>query len=197
MSDICKDDVRLQTAGLPAALLSDARRVDALSIELELETLHLFVLMFVFFFSSRRRHTRWPRDWSSDVCSSDLRRYTVWTPCEPPGLCFRLSYTPREPEDTLHPRRGPADPAAQSSVHGRPDRASHPSRRARRLRDQVLEGDRARPNPEARELEGQARLERRPGPHEDDDGNAGRHALEEHGVLARREAQQGVIDDDE
>src|SRR5690625_4549005 len=25
-----------------------------------------------FFLSSRRRHTRWPRDWSSDVCSSDL-----------------------------------------------------------------------------------------------------------------------------
>src|SRR5690625_5867958 len=29
---------------------------------------------FLFFFSSRRRHTRWPRDWSSDVCSSDLRK---------------------------------------------------------------------------------------------------------------------------
>src|SRR5439155_145355 len=29
-------------------------------------------LMALFFFSSRRRHTRWPRDWSSDVCSSDL-----------------------------------------------------------------------------------------------------------------------------
>src|SRR5690625_2101430 len=28
-----------------------------------------------FFFSSRRRHTRWPRDWSSDVCSSDLPDY--------------------------------------------------------------------------------------------------------------------------
>src|SRR5690625_7742464 len=28
----------------------------------------------LFFFSSRRRHTRWPRDWSSDVCSSDLIR---------------------------------------------------------------------------------------------------------------------------
>src|SRR5437660_7449688 len=26
----------------------------------------------MFLFSSRRRHTRWPRDWSSDVCSSDL-----------------------------------------------------------------------------------------------------------------------------
>src|SRR5439155_7141913 len=32
----------------------------------------IFLLFFFFFFSSRRRHTRWPRDWSSDVCSSDL-----------------------------------------------------------------------------------------------------------------------------
>src|SRR5437870_6977725 len=31
----------------------------------------------LFFFSSRRRHTRWPRDWSSDVCSSDLGRASV------------------------------------------------------------------------------------------------------------------------
>src|SRR6266496_6130661 len=30
------------------------------------------VLCFFFFFSSRRRHTRSLRDWSSDVCSSDL-----------------------------------------------------------------------------------------------------------------------------
>src|SRR5690625_6753699 len=30
------------------------------------------VVCLFFFFSSRRRHTRWPRDWSSDVCSSDL-----------------------------------------------------------------------------------------------------------------------------
>src|SRR5260370_2003363 len=28
--------------------------------------------MYVFFFSSRRRHTRFKCDWSSDVCSSDL-----------------------------------------------------------------------------------------------------------------------------
>src|SRR2546429_3317542 len=27
---------------------------------------------YIFFFSSRRRHTRCSRDWSSDVCSSDL-----------------------------------------------------------------------------------------------------------------------------
>src|SRR3712207_7199110 len=30
------------------------------------------VLISFFFFSSRRRHTRYWRDWSSDVCSSDL-----------------------------------------------------------------------------------------------------------------------------
>src|SRR5690348_17729125 len=29
-------------------------------------------LLSYFFFSSRRRHTRWTGDWSSDVCSSDL-----------------------------------------------------------------------------------------------------------------------------
>src|SRR3989440_6087345 len=30
------------------------------------------ILLLFFFFSSRRRHTRSDRDWSSDVCSSDL-----------------------------------------------------------------------------------------------------------------------------
>src|SRR5438874_11799777 len=33
--------------------------------------------MFRFFFSSRRRHTRSLRDWSSDVCSSDLSLATM------------------------------------------------------------------------------------------------------------------------
>src|SRR5690606_40986971 len=41
-------------------------------------------LLFFFFFSSRRRHTRFSRDWSSDVCSSDLawprRRSTALGP---------------------------------------------------------------------------------------------------------------------
>src|SRR6266568_6753188 len=36
---------------------------------------------FDFFFSSRRRHTRWNCDWSSDVCSSDLdgARFDGWS----------------------------------------------------------------------------------------------------------------------
>src|SRR5690606_36576516 len=33
-----------------------------------------FCTFVCFFFSSRRRHTRFSRDWSSDVCSSDLAR---------------------------------------------------------------------------------------------------------------------------
>src|SRR5437870_10284624 len=37
-----------------------------------------YFFFFFFFFSSRRRHTRWPRDWSSDVCSSDLGWCTRW-----------------------------------------------------------------------------------------------------------------------
>src|SRR5439155_13896885 len=37
--------------------------------------LHYYLVLF--FFSSRRRHTRWPRDWSSDVCSSDLHRFKL------------------------------------------------------------------------------------------------------------------------
>src|SRR5207249_6245812 len=35
--------------------------------------------LYFFFFSSRRRHTRSKRDWSSDVCSSDLRFIDVAT----------------------------------------------------------------------------------------------------------------------
>src|SRR5689334_23702847 len=38
------------------------------SIRIGRSLFHLY-----FFFSSRRRHTRWNCDWSSDVCSSDLR----------------------------------------------------------------------------------------------------------------------------
>src|SRR5471030_3350420 len=39
----------------------------------------------VFFFSSRRRHTRCLSDWSSDVCSSDLRPAPRVAPSPPPA----------------------------------------------------------------------------------------------------------------
>src|SRR5699024_11529502 len=38
--------------------------------------IRFFIFMY-FFFSSRRRHTRSKRDWSSDVCSSDLSSSNV------------------------------------------------------------------------------------------------------------------------
>src|SRR5690625_7863997 len=37
----------------------------------QLEQCAIVVCQFIF--ASRRRHTRWPRDWISDVCSSDHR----------------------------------------------------------------------------------------------------------------------------
>src|SRR5207249_8913313 len=37
----------------------------------------LFIVWCFFFFSSRRRHTRSKRDWSSDVCSSDLGKMVI------------------------------------------------------------------------------------------------------------------------
>src|SRR2546430_7438204 len=39
------------------------------------------LLFCVFFFSSRRRHTRFDCDWSSDVCSSDLEVLPFWQDC--------------------------------------------------------------------------------------------------------------------
>src|SRR5699024_11699741 len=41
-----------------------------------------------FFFSSRRRHTRSKRDWSSDVCSSDLLSKVIVSSCR-----FRIRKT--------------------------------------------------------------------------------------------------------
>src|SRR2546429_1130547 len=46
------------------------------------------IIHVVFFFSSRRRHTRCSRDWSSDVCSSDLKELRDYSPI--PGLWSRI-----------------------------------------------------------------------------------------------------------
>src|SRR5699024_12143423 len=48
--------------------------------------------LFLFFFSSRRRHTRSKRDWSSDVCSSDLSALALLlVPALPTRLLTRSS----------------------------------------------------------------------------------------------------------
>src|SRR2546430_13679878 len=43
------------------------------------------ITLLVVFFSSRRRHTRFDCDWSSDVCSSDLRHYCFVSHAPPIG----------------------------------------------------------------------------------------------------------------
>src|SRR2546427_12432272 len=47
----------------------------------------------MFFFSSRRRHTRFDCDWSSDVCSSDLAQAGI-----------RIGGTPGDPEQDQNQR---------------------------------------------------------------------------------------------
>src|SRR2546430_13457738 len=54
-------------------------------------------MILCFFFSSRRRHTRFDCDWSSDVCSSDLRSYS--TPARPSSPASPT--TPSSPSPAL------------------------------------------------------------------------------------------------
>src|SRR2546430_5795551 len=79
----------------------------------------LYSAVWSFFFSSRRRHTRFDCDWSSDVCSSDLRRQCSdpgrWAlgPVAPAGRSVRVTVhsalrSPTGPRATPPgPRRGP------------------------------------------------------------------------------------------
>src|SRR5690606_40562173 len=64
----------------------------------------------LFFFSSRRRHTRFSRDWSSDVCSSDLST--------PPGSTRPAPSTPAvvlpAPAAMGVPAKSPVSRAARS-----------------------------------------------------------------------------------
>src|SRR5438876_958848 len=62
-----------------------------------------------FFFSSRRRHTRWTSDWSSDVCSSDLTTATMSRAAIRSSTCGRLCAAP-----ALHSANGLQEDAVKS-----------------------------------------------------------------------------------
>src|SRR5258707_10506026 len=65
----------------------------------------------LFFFSSRRRHTRYWRDWSSDVCSSDLNRESTFTATRDGSAIRvkrRISWVIRLPRATASAMRGAA-----------------------------------------------------------------------------------------
>src|SRR5699024_11757805 len=85
----------------------------------------LWFLRAGFFFSSRRRHTRSKRDWSSDVCSSDLGSTATRVPCwtarpTAPAPGARGSRARCRP----WPERGRRQRASRSLVAGQIGRAS-------------------------------------------------------------------------
>src|SRR3712207_818165 len=91
--------------------------------------------MFFFFFSSRRRHTRYWRDWSSDVCSSDLGA----EPTE--ALKLRGDF-----EGLIDPLPAPSA-AATRAVAERPDILA--ARAAERLAEAKVEEARAKGHADA------------------------------------------------
>src|SRR3712207_9387796 len=70
----------------------------------------------MFFFSSRRRHTRYWRDWSSDVCSSDLAEREI-----------------KEEREEVRARKGAR--GKQPERHHRRGRAAFPQHEDRQERD--------------------------------------------------------------
>src|SRR2546426_877732 len=95
------------------------------------------VYLYLFFFSSRRRHTRLQGDWSSDVCSSDLHAD------RPP----RLPPHPRRRRARRRPRPRARGPAAAPGRDARPHRAAalHRARRpGARFRGHARPGGRHR-----------------------------------------------------
>src|SRR2546430_5246193 len=74
----------------------------------------------VFFFSSRRRHTRFDCDWSSDVCSSDLFMTVQYAPAR--GMSgTRARRAPGDPPHSQRTRSAgvtrPLDRASRSEEH--------------------------------------------------------------------------------
>src|SRR5437762_10771192 len=80
-------------------------------------------MCYQFFFSSRRRHTRYIGDWSSDVCSSDLDKRTpmasalAWSIAP---VLFKYEHSLRPPlacfSHARHPEMTPAEPRTDAEL---------------------------------------------------------------------------------
>src|SRR5437868_7469701 len=81
----------------------------------------------IFFFSSRRRHTRSKRDWSSDVCSSDLSPATRSSSRVHAASCSARACA-------AHSTRSPGLRWLRSALVSRPSGADHPRQRHRERR---------------------------------------------------------------
>src|SRR5690349_22029019 len=96
---------------------------------------------YFFFFSSRRRHTRSLRDWSSDVCSSDLGGETFAVPQQ--ALSIAGSEWSLLPPDVLEivSRIAREHPPLQESLHRRPVMRSEERRVGKECRSRWWAGD--------------------------------------------------------
>src|SRR6266511_6266085 len=81
-------------------------------------------MIFFFFFSSRRRHTRFSRDWSSDVCSSDLATGRVAAGVHATLTWLGLWTAPSDRDDLTKPR----------TPYGRATCVAFPAARAGRMK---------------------------------------------------------------
>src|SRR5690606_39893780 len=111
--------------------------------------------VFVFFFSSRRRHTRFSRDWSSDVCSSDL---IAVVDGEVPGRIVGLDHIaeggkgfPRQGFDGQGRQRGGSHGKLRENPGEAPGSGNDPCRRAGARRPGASGGE-AGVEAEARDL---------------------------------------------
>src|SRR5919112_1755400 len=136
-------------------------------IVIRLLTFYLYFFFF-FFFSSRRRHTRYWRDWSSDVCSSDL-------PAQPRRADARDGDRRGTRLHVHGVRQGSAheaqrrDPAA-----ARPPARQRPRRDRADARDPVLAAGLPGALLRRRDRDGRQRLPRRPRRRADADAVDGR-----------------------
>src|SRR5215210_2801777 len=77
-----------------------------------------------FFFSSRRRHTRYIGDWSSDVCSSDLELPEASAPTRGPVPAAERQWAPSSP--SIHESESSSSSGERAStVHTSVDRWRH------------------------------------------------------------------------
>src|SRR5690606_40225403 len=91
----------------------------------------------LFFFSSRRRHTRFSRDWSSDVCSSDLEDVV---PADTPEVEVQTPPPAPAPEPVMEAEAAPAAPEAPAEPPAaEPVEAAKPAAPDRKS---VVEGER-------------------------------------------------------
>src|SRR5580700_5900092 len=104
--------------------------------------------IFFFFFSSRRRHTRSLRDWSSDVCSSDLclRRGGDILPREARTELILAGRVPQHRREVAHDERDVVTELLEDSHLPQDDRVPDVEVGSGRIEAGLdLEGDAARP----------------------------------------------------